>query len=58
MALLGPNKAKNTEIKTTKENGLPHVLFAAAKLTDLQEPEALTTFMPWSPQLPGTCRMH
>lgn len=51
-------------IETAKENGLhpfrylTHLFEQLPQLTDLQEPEALTPFMPWSSQLPDSCRMN
>ncbi|GAC42803.1 hypothetical protein PPOP_2163, partial [Paenibacillus popilliae ATCC 14706] len=28
------------------------------QLANLQEPQALASFMPWSPQLPDFCRLN
>lgn len=50
-------------IETAKENGLHPFRYLAyifeqlPQLADLQEPEALESFMPWSSQLPDSCRL-
>lgn len=51
-------------IETAKENGLhpfrylTHLFEQLPQLANLQEPQALESFMPWSPQLPDFCRLN
>lgn len=51
-------------IETAKENGLhpfrylTYLFEQLPQLVDLSIPQALERFMPWSPQLPDTCRLN
>jgi transposase len=51
-------------IVMAKENGLhpfrylTHLFEQLPKLADLQEPQALESLIPWSPQLPDFCRLN
>lgn len=50
-------------IETAKENGLHpfrylnYLFEQLPQIPDLQEPQVLEPFMPWSPQLPDVCRL-
>jgi len=51
-------------IETAKENGLhpfrylTYLFEQLPQLTNVQDPEALAAFMPWSSGLPGSCRLR